>query len=990
MKAGLLVNGSGNLNIQSSGDGFTVTVTKSNGETSPSMGFDSVVEAPLSGEDMYDGFCAPIVDTLAGGNSGCFLVYGQGMDIFDGNTSNETFLRTAASGIESSQGDTSQVTVSFFDVYNDSVRDLIAICRIPYATGEDLESMDCKIPSISKVAFGSVDNVIELVRSGIGFRSRLETAESPLASRSHTVLVFNNGTDSGSFAVAQLAFQETLKKEDRLGPRLKEAMLISASLDSIKKAIASNGAVDTASPKIALALASFLGNTSILASIDSTNDGASSATVAFASDCRNIRMVDSAAMAQNEERISKLVEENQDLLAQVSSLKIQVAASSSRAATPANGKRNAALTAQKLQSIFQAFELGVEVVGNSVTANGVTHDVQKLASGETISRSNSTEPGAASSDDAAQQNQAPTKAEPSTKKLKKIINDLEDELRDCKSKAKDRKEEINEKTKAVANLTQQLSRAQTSLRHKEHQYDTLVTEKSRALEEQDTALRATHNLHLSAIVADNQEVLQQQHKLLQSVPESLRSFSTTRQGLAQKFKESDAHANAERDHAMKKLSDSQKAEIKNLKLQYEHWLKIRADQIKDFAEQFNFFKAQKTAQITALEQEIVTIYTANEKLEKVLTGVENGEYNVSRGQSSIGRPTTGVILQVDDNYELASRTGRRTALTREEMSTMARTGARGGGSRSGTRTMSRSGSGFIDTGLMTQSMSALPSRIQAGGVVIPKGLRPTNPFINKTPDTSLALRIVLKHREMEIEAAKARNSSLSKTLAKAQSGEAMGVLDPMVHDEIKNMISMSTMSRGDRSSIANQYKKGGDLHKEDAADEQVRSTQEIMESIKGGAEASQGPSSYFSEKPIEGDMRLDEYAMSGANKVVQIEGDGWNGKGGGKRTKDDLADAEAAAQEEIERLRRHISMVEASMENDKLKADQIIRGLQSDETLTYILNLESEQEKLHQQLREISSQLHISKVSNASLARRLDKITKLKKLDFTATATGIM
>ena len=123
MKAGLLVNGSGNLNIQSSGDGFTVTVTKSNGETSPSMGFDSVVEAPLSGEDMYDGFCAPIVDTLAGGNSGCFLVYGQGMDIFDGNTSNETFLRTAASGIESSQGDTSQVTVSFFDVYNDSVRD---------------------------------------------------------------------------------------------------------------------------------------------------------------------------------------------------------------------------------------------------------------------------------------------------------------------------------------------------------------------------------------------------------------------------------------------------------------------------------------------------------------------------------------------------------------------------------------------------------------------------------------------------------------------------------------------------------------------------------------------------------------------------------------------------------------------------------------------------------------------------------------------------
>jgi hypothetical protein len=45
--------------------------------------------------------------------------------------------------------------------------------------------------------------------------------------------------------------------------------------------------------------------------------------------------------------------------------------------------------------------------------------------------------------------------------------------------------------------------------------------------------------------------------------------------------------------------------------------------------------------------------------------------------------------------------------------------------------------------------------------------------------------------------------------------------------------------------------------------------------------------------------------------------------------------------------------------------------LSSDETVQYIRYLEVEQDRLHQQIKEVSNQLAHSKVANASLQRKL-------------------
>ena len=76
---------------------------------------------------------------------------------------------------------------------------------------------------------------------------------------------------------------------------------------------------------------------------------------------------------------------------------------------------------------------------------------------------------------------------------------------------------------------------------------------------------------------------------------------------------------------------------------------------------------------------------------------------------------------------------------------------------------------------------------------------------------------------------------------------------------------------------------------------------------------------------------------------------------------------------EISRLRNNLTALENELENQRLKTDKIVRGISSDETINYILKLETEHRDLHKKLKVISSQLHAAKVSNAALQRTLKK-----------------
>ena len=53
--------------------------------------------------------------------------------------------------------------------------------------------------------------------------------------------------------------------------------------------------------------------------------------------------------------------------------------------------------------------------------------------------------------------------------------------------------------------------------------------------------------------------------------------------------------------------------------------------------------------------EVVRVYEHATKLEKILTGIEQGEYSVPQKQGIGGRPTTGVLIPLDEYYDVSSR-----------------------------------------------------------------------------------------------------------------------------------------------------------------------------------------------------------------------------------------------------------------------------------------------------------------------------------------------
>lgn len=533
---------------------------------------------------------------------------------------------------------------------------------------------------------------------------------------------------------------------------------------------------------------------------------------------------------------------------------------------------------------------------------------------------------------------ATKKGEPSVKKLQKMVSDLEDELRDAKTKAKDRKDEITEKAKQIQSLTLQLTRSQTSLRHKEFQYDNLQDDKARLLEEQDHTLTSHHNQHIQTIITDNQNILAQQHKVLQSVPENLRVFTATRNNFNKQFKDTNAAAKIERDLQMKKLSDASRAEVRTLKLQYEHWLAIKNDQIKTFADQFNHFRTEKSNQLQACEMEVVRLYEHATKLEKILTGIEQGEYSVTQKQGLNGRPTTGVLIPVDEYYDVSSRRDRKKTFKfdgngsyRDDM-----------GSPKATNMANTWGAKIDDF------------TINIGGVMLPKGLRPTNPFVQPKENISLAVKIVRKYKSLEAAATVVQEEEFQKTLEKAASGTALGVVDPKIQERISQMISTSSMSREGQAFVKTSPKKRSQKDT-DTTQSKIDTFGNVDNSIESKMNNDEDEMKFSYPLPLRNDT-----STPSTNDFSSLL------NGVDKESSEEM-------KLEISRLRNNLTALENELENQRLKTDKIVRGISSDETINYILKLETEHRDLHKKLKVISSQLHAAKVSNAALQRTLKK-----------------
>jgi hypothetical protein len=83
---------------------------------------------------------------------------------------------------------------------------------------------------------------------------------------------------------------------------------------------------------------------------------------------------------------------------------------------------------------------------------------------------------------------------------------------------------------------------------------------------------------------------------------------------------------------------------------------------------------------------------------------------------------------------------------------------------------------------------------KAGSILLPRGLRPTNPLLlpSGKEEKSLAKMIVSKYRQKEALKQKKEEEALKQSLEQAKGTASMGQLDPEVERQIKNMLSLSS------------------------------------------------------------------------------------------------------------------------------------------------------------------------------------------------------
>jgi hypothetical protein len=568
--------------------------------------------------------------------------------------------------------------------------------------------------------------------------------------------------------------------------------------------------------------------------------------------------------------------------------------------------------------------------------------------------------------------------EMSKEKLRKALTDTEDMLREAKSKIKERKEYIDLQAKEIHELTGTLIKTQTALRAKEHAYTGLEADKVKDKEDLEHALEAALDAREQSLLAHNSAILTEQHALLSSVPETLRNYTAEMETVQQRRLGEAAQIRDDRDKQVQNVKAANEESVVALKKQYEHWLHVKDETLQSYLKQFNDFKSRKTAQLEAAEAEMVRMYSRMKRQDELLTGVEKGDYQVLQNQGSVGRPTTGTIVAPADRYYIGpagSRFGAESQALSSGASATSATLAPGG-------LLEPLDPGSMYSTVGSRGASKQLGSVQLGGLQFPKGLRPTNPLLQAGNSISthsqtqtLSDKVAKKHAEQQRRKKAMREEALKKDLALA-SQDAAFVLSEDTKTEISEMLKTSSMIREQELKTGNISRQGSKGSRSESRRSQSRGDSRVGSNGRGvGFATEEQFGSGLEEQSIASQsldtQSLDSEAFDGfyqTPSVLQSNNEETAGAAGAAAAQ--LVQENAVMKAQIAGLKRQV-------EETKFSRKQAAEALESEETLVYVVQLEESLEVAHKGQREQSALLHSSKVANASLQRRLDKMTKL-------------
>lgn len=214
--------------------------------------------------------------------------------------------------------------------------------------------------------------------------------------------------------------------------------------------------------------------------------------------------------------------------------------------------------------------------------------------------------------------------------LQELVADLSHQLKLQKTKLKQRKEECEKLKGQIQENQHQHASLVVSMKRSNQQLSTELSNKTQKLEDLQRMMTETHGQQIDDLVNHNQKLLQQQHAVMSSIPQSL-MFNTKLLQDAQKANEKiTLEERIKFSKELKALEFGRQAEIQNIKQQYEYWLDKKHAEAKKFVSDFNLYREKKNAIIAALEGEIIKLYNYSVGVKDVVEGIGQGRYEMRK------------------------------------------------------------------------------------------------------------------------------------------------------------------------------------------------------------------------------------------------------------------------------------------------------------------------------------------------------------------------
>jgi len=508
------------------------------------------------------------------------------------------------------------------------------------------------VKDLSNIRISTIAEVMAVINMGLKVRATHETKMNNTSSRSHTVFTItvlqrdraSGASVSGMLNLVDLAGSERLKKSESQGARLKEALHINTSLTALGKVVmaleqaADKQHVPYRDSKLTRILQNSLGGnsyTTLMAAIHpcpAYYDECLS-TLQFANRCRNVtnnprvNYVGGSEMEDKDRKIKRLMEEIVQLRAKLAQYE--------RGGGAAGAFTGIAL-AEKIQVILK--KVGISA---SIGADGSL----KMEDGRTVSLEELNDVAIAGNPEAEEKYQAETvktSGGRSTEKLNIIISELESANAELRLKYKAKKQQAEEIGKEFEQLNNEFNRCRQDWQHKEYELRKNSQATSTHAKGIESLLKSKHEATYAELVARNQELLEQQHELLKSIPKNLKTLTTTSKvekdrtqyEIVQPIKEA-------YDRLLQDMEASRQKELENQKQQFEYYLKAKDDTLRNMTTAFNKYREKKSGQLRKCEQEIVKLFTYAEKLEGIVKAAEAGKFYIQHTQIAGREADTG-------------------------------------------------------------------------------------------------------------------------------------------------------------------------------------------------------------------------------------------------------------------------------------------------------------------------------------------------------------